>query len=87
LIINLFFLVHFSNGQDAFNFTQFFIYPYSLNPSYAGIEGKSALFLAYRRQWSSIEDAPAIASVSFHAPLKLGLNTGFSLTNNTRAEF
>lgn len=84
LIVVLFLPVIFSNGQDAANFTQFFINPYSINPSYAGIEGKSALFLAYRRQWSSIEAAPAFANLSFHAPLKLGLNAGFSINNHTR---
>lgn len=71
-------------AQDATNFTQFFINPYTFNPSYAGIEGRSAVFLSYRRQWADIEGGPAIANLSFHTPLKGGLNFGLSVTDDTR---
>jgi len=71
-------------AQDTGNFTQFFFNPYSLNPSFAGIDGRSALFLAYRKQWSGIEGSPTIANFSFHAPLKSGLSLGFNVANDKR---
>ena len=73
-----------SFAQDITNFTQFFINPYSINPSYAGIEGRSALALAYRKQWSTIEGGPAIANLSFHTPTPFGLNYGLNFTNDSR---
>lgn len=72
------------HAQDITNFTQFFINPYSINPSYAGIEGRGALFVAYRKQWSGIEGAPSIANFTFHAPTTVGVNYGLSLTSDTR---
>src|SRR5260370_770595 len=71
-------------GQDISNFTQFFINPYTLNPSYAGIEGRTALFAGYRKQWSSIDGAPVIANFSLHTPLSSKLNFGFSATSDKR---
>lgn len=71
-------------AQDQTNFTQFFINPYSLNPSYAGIEGKDAFFLTYRKQWAEIEGAPTVVNFSYHAPINVGLNYGFNVTNDTR---
>jgi type IX secretion system PorP/SprF family membrane protein len=85
LLTSLFWLlVTCTFAQDMTNFTQFFINPYSINPSYAGIEGRKALYLTYRRQWADIEGGPAIANLTFHAPTKIGLNLGFSATNDTR---
>lgn len=71
-------------GQDISNFTQFFINPYTLNPSYAGIEGRLALFGGYRKQWTSIEGAPTIANFSLHTPLSSRLNFGLNLTSDKR---
>jgi type IX secretion system PorP/SprF family membrane protein len=73
-----------SFAQDITNFTQFFINPYSINPSYAGIEGRSALSLVYRKQWAGIEGAPSIANLSFHTPTAFGLNYGLNFTNDTK---
>jgi type IX secretion system PorP/SprF family membrane protein len=71
-------------AQDIANFTQFFINPYALNPSYAGIEGRSAFFLTYRKQWASIEGGPTIFNFSYHTPLKGGLNLGANVANDAR---
>jgi type IX secretion system PorP/SprF family membrane protein len=71
-------------AQDITNFTQFFINPYSINPSYAGIEGRPALSLAYRRQWMDIEGGPAIGNFTLHAPTPLGINYGLSFANDAR---
>ena len=73
-----------SLAQDITNFTQFFINPYAINPSYAGIEGRSMLSLVYRKQWSGIEGAPTIANLSFHAPTVFGLNYGVNVTNDSK---
>jgi type IX secretion system PorP/SprF family membrane protein len=72
------------HAQDATNFTQFFINPYSINPSYAGIEGRNALSLSYRKQWADIEGGPTIASFTWHGPTGFGLNYGLTVTNDKR---
>ncbi len=71
-------------AQDISNFTQFFINPYTLNPSYAGVEGRLALFAGYRKQWTSIEGAPTISNFSLHTPISKSLNFGLSLTSDKR---
>jgi type IX secretion system PorP/SprF family membrane protein len=73
-----------SFSQDISNFTQFFINPYTLNPSYAGIEGRAAFFAGYRKQWSSIDGAPTIGNFTFHSPLGSKLNLGINLTSDKR---
>ncbi len=82
IIMALFFNLSFA--QDTGNFTQFFFNPYSLNPSFAGIDGRPAVFLGYRKQWSGIEGGPTISNFSFHTPLKAGLNVGMSAANDKR---
>src|SRR5260221_14119905 len=71
-------------GQDISNFTQFFINPYTLNPSYAGVEGRTALFAGYRKQWSAIDGAPVITNFSLHTPLNKTLNFGMALASDKR---
>ena len=78
------FLTTWSVAQDGSNFTQFFVNPYSLNPSYAGIEGRKAMFLAYRKQWATIDGGPTVANFSFHTPTALGLNLGLNVISDTR---
>ena len=83
----LFFLVasfNLSLAQDTGNFTQFFFNPYSLNPSFAGIDGHGALFLAYRKQWSGIEGGPEIVNLSYHSPLNSRLSIGVNAANDKR---
>jgi type IX secretion system PorP/SprF family membrane protein len=84
LCLYVFFLPLCLTAQDLTNFTQFFINPYTFNPSYAGIEGRSAIFLAYRKQWANIEGAPTIANFSFHTPMVGGLNFGLNIANDQR---
>lgn len=71
-------------SQDLTNFTQFFINPYTLNPSYAGVEGRTAVFAGYRKQWTSIEGGPTIANFSLHTPLKKQLSFGTNLISDKR---
>jgi len=84
ILFILFFCFNLTHAQDISNFTQFFFNPYSLNPSYAGIDGTGALFLAYRKQWSGIEGGPEVINLSYHTPLKSGLSMGFNAANDKR---
>jgi type IX secretion system PorP/SprF family membrane protein len=71
-------------AQDIVNFTQFFFNPYSINPSYAGIDGKPAVTLSYRKQWANIDGGPTIANLSFHTPATKHLSFGFNVLQDTR---
>ncbi len=73
-----------SLAQNNANFTQFFVNPYVLNPSFAGADGQRVFSLAYRKQWLGINESPSIANVSFHAPAKAGLNYGIMINNESR---
>ncbi len=73
-----------SFGQDITNFSQFYVNPYTINPSYAGIEGRGAAFLTYRKQWANIDGGPTIANFSIHAPTVVGASFGLNVTNDTR---
>jgi type IX secretion system PorP/SprF family membrane protein len=84
ILFLLAFFCSYVHAQDIGNFTQFFFNPYSLNPSFAGIDGHGALFLAYRKQWSGIDGSPTIANLSYHTPLKAGLNFGLNIANDKR---
>lgn len=71
-------------AQDQANFTQFYLNPYLINPSYAGIDGQSALSVIYRRQWMNIDGGPAIANFSLQAPLGTTAGFGLSVTNDKK---
>jgi type IX secretion system PorP/SprF family membrane protein len=73
-----------SLAQDISNFTQFFVNPYTLNPSFAGIDGRNSMTLSYRKQWAGVEGGPTIANFSYHTPLKSGLNIGINVANDSR---
>ena len=68
--------------QESSNFTQFYMNPYRINPSYAGIEGRSGLFLTYRKQWVGIDGAPTISNLSFHSALKSNVNIGLNVNSD-----
>lgn len=70
-----------SQAQQSRVLSQFFINPFVYNPAYAGVEGHSVFFAAYRKQWSNIDGAPAISHLSFHTPLKGGIAVGGSFFN------
>jgi len=72
------------HAQISPSFTQFFINPYRINASYAGIEGRPVIYLAHRQQWIGIEGAPVTTTLSFHTPLSLGLNIGADFYNDSR---
>lgn len=74
-----------SVSQDNSNLTHFFMNPYSINPSFAGTDGKPSLFLTYRKQWVGIEGAPVISNFSFHAPTGKRIGFGLNVTNAQRS--
>jgi type IX secretion system PorP/SprF family membrane protein len=76
--------VIFLRAQDQTNFTQFFLNPYTLNASYAGIEGKTAMSLIYRKQWAGFSGSPAISNFSLHTPINKRVSTGLSVTSDKR---
>lgn len=71
-------------AQDQSNFTQFFLNPYLINPSYAGADGQSAFSVIYKRQWITIDDGPAITNVSLHTPVNAKSGVGMSITNDKK---
>jgi type IX secretion system PorP/SprF family membrane protein len=73
-----------SYAQDQANFTQYYLNPYILNPSFAGIDGKTSVSLIYRRQWMNIDGGPSVANFSLHTPINTRTSTGLSITNDKR---
>jgi type IX secretion system PorP/SprF family membrane protein len=71
-------------AQDQSNFTQFYLNPYLLNPSFVGIDGQTAFTLIYRKQWANIDGGPSIGNLSFHGPLNEKLSVGLSITNDQK---
>ncbi|HEY0744326.1 MAG TPA: PorP/SprF family type IX secretion system membrane protein [Chryseosolibacter sp.] len=71
-------------AQDQANFTQFYLNPYLINPSYAGIDGQSALSVIYRRQWMNIDGGPSIANFSLQGPIGPSAGFGLSVTNDKK---
>ena len=74
-------------AQEQSNFTQFYLNPYLLNSSYAGMDGQPSVSLLYRRQWMTIDGGPSITNVSLHAPLKTRLSAGVNINNDSRGFF
>lgn len=71
-------------AQDQTNFTQFYLNPYLINPSYVGIDGQSALSIIYRKQWMTIEGAPTIANFTLQTPISPRAGFGLSVTNDVK---
>jgi type IX secretion system PorP/SprF family membrane protein len=84
LLLGLFFLFHHSCAQDQTNFTQFYLNPYLINASYAGIDGQASVSLLYRNQWSTINGGPRISNLSLHVPVNKRTSVGFSVTNDKK---
>jgi len=72
------------NAQNYSNFTQFFVNPSSVNPSYVGVDGYNSIFLGYRRQWLGLQGGPSLGYVSLQSPLSNKLAFGGTLVNDTK---
>ncbi len=81
----IFFSFFNAGAQDNTEFVQFFVNSASLNPSYVGIDGQTALYIGYRRQWVSVPGGPALGMVSLqgHIPKKK-IYGGVTLASNSR---
>ena len=84
LIVIFFWLMAIGNsvsyGQDI-SFTQFYINPALLNPSFTGSEGRPVLFLSYRKQWVGIDGSPTIMNMGLQTSLPNKLNLGVNFNN------
>ncbi len=83
-ILLLFLAYGTASAQEIANFTQFFVNPYVINPSFAGIEGSSGLYLTYRMQWVDFDGGPTIGNLSYHTGIKNNLGFGVNLSNDQR---
>lgn len=68
-------------AQDFSNFVQFYVNPALINPALTGADGKTALYLSYKKQWSGIEGAPTIANASLQVATPKMVNLGFNVAN------
>ena len=84
LVFSLLLLSTIAKGQDQTNFTQFFLNPYLINPSYVGADGQSAVSISYKKQWMTMEQGPTIANFSFQAPVSPRVGLGLNITNDSR---
>ncbi len=67
-------------GQDI-NFTQFFVNPAQLNPSFTGAEGRPVMYFSYRKQWAGIEGSPQVMNFNIQTALVNRLSIGFNVSN------
>lgn len=73
-----------AKAQNYSNFTQFFVNPSTLNPSYTGVDGYNSIFLGYRRQWLGLQGGPSLGYVSVQGPLSNRLSLGGYFLNDTK---
>jgi len=72
-------------SQITPSFTMFFIDPYQINPSYAGLEGRPVFNLVHRQQWVGIDGAPVTTGLTFHMPLNYGVSVGARIYSDKRS--
>ena len=83
-IFLLSFCSSFATAQDQTNFSHFYLNPYLFNPSYAGIDGQSAISIIYRKQWMNVDGGPTIGNFTLQTPVSPRVSFGLSLTNDVR---
>jgi type IX secretion system PorP/SprF family membrane protein len=71
-------------SQISPSYSMFFLNPYQINPSYAGIEGRPVFNLIHRQQWVSIEGAPKTTGLTFHMPVNYGVSVGAEIYSDKR---
>jgi type IX secretion system PorP/SprF family membrane protein len=80
VLISLWLLGLSAQAQDV-GFTQFYINPSLLNPSFVGAEGRPALYLSYRKQWVGIDGSPTIMNVNIQTATPNRVNLGLNVSN------
>jgi type IX secretion system PorP/SprF family membrane protein len=71
-------------AQDYSAYTQFFINPAFLNPSYTGIDGRPAVYGSFRKQWLGMNGSPTLGSVSFQTPVDNNVGIGVNAINDAK---
>ena len=71
-------------AQNYSNFTQFFVNPSSVNPSYVGVDGYNSIFFGYRRQWLGLQGGPSLGYLSIQSPTSNHLSLGGVFINDTK---
>lgn len=69
-----------SYAQYRPEYSHFMLNNYLINPAVTGIESYGDMQIGYRRQWMGIEGSPQTAYLSFHTPIGLRQDQGFSRT-------
>ena len=71
-------------AQDYHNFVQFYLNPSLINPSFTGSDGRTALYLSYKKQWAGIEGAPTFANVNIQGAMRNRVSLGLNLNREER---
>lgn len=61
---------------------QYLINPYSLSPSFAGLDAKGEGYLSYRKDWMNIESAPELKMLSINTALSQKVGVGINIMND-----
>lgn len=70
LFISLYiFTVYYAAAQQLPNSNQYLVNRYLLSPSFAGFNEQSQVFIGYRNDWSSFQDAPKTSMLSAFVPV------------------
>jgi len=65
ILICLFFMPAIIYGQQFPFMEAYFVNPFSMSPSYAGLQNKSTLFMDYRADWTGIDGGPRTYQLSY----------------------
>jgi type IX secretion system PorP/SprF family membrane protein len=84
LVCLILFFFQSASAQDQTNFSHFYLNPYLINPSYAGIDGRASMSFLYRRQWATLKDGPQLGNITFHAPISRRISFGFNATDDKK---
>jgi type IX secretion system PorP/SprF family membrane protein len=70
-------------GQQVPYYSQHFVNPYFVNPSYAGQNGTTNLFLNVRQQWVGVIGSPLTQTISVDGPIAKGkMGLGIQVFND-----
>ncbi len=85
--VYIFLILSLSKGlfaQDYHNFVQFYLNPSLINPSFIGSDGRTALYVSYKKQWAGLEGAPTFANVNIQGALQNRVSLGLNLNREER---
>ncbi len=56
----------YAQERQQYRFSQYFLQPHAMNPSFSGIEDFWNINAGYRKQWAGLEESPEVYFVSFN---------------------